>query len=323
MQRPRLDRILCGGLLLALAATAPGRARADGPGAAYDPPVGSRWAITSAGHEERVLAGKTVLSDTTRKEEFTIVGKKPEGWRVDFVLRSYEASGESKTGAAGVALFGAVRDVVIHAALDPAGKPQRIENLAEVQAAFDRGFDRMLEVIGDAQVRAKTRAMLQGYLASVTQDPESAAQAFLDDLALFAVAQNTGLKPGEERRTTEQSPSPFGGDPLKLTSVLRLAEADPAGDKLRYVQTDIFDPVEMKAMTLAIIQRLGLAEGDSAAEFEKLMKEVSLSMEGGATFEVEHGMTRRVAQDSRFALTARGVTVTKHEHIAVTVTPMP
>lgn len=317
----RFAPTFCSGMLLAMATMAGGKAFADGVGLAYDPAVGSAWIITSEERDEKTIAGKTTAHGNIRKEEFSVIEKTADGFRVDFVLRSYETSGDDVEGPAGMALYGPVKDKIIHATLDASGKPVRIENLVEIRDAFKQGLDRMLEVVANPESREKLRTTLVASLLDMVQDPRQAAEALLDHFSLFALAQNTGLSLGEERRTAEQSPNPFGGDPVKVTSVLHLAEADPAGEKLRYVQTDVYDPAEMKAMALAIERRLGLTQGSSGADLEKVMKELSLSMDGGAEFRVERGMTRLVNEDLNISLSAQGQTLTKHDHTTTTLAP--
>src|SRR5579872_3690354 len=67
---------------------------AEAKQAPYDPPVGSRWKIVSAGHEEKTQDGKQVgTSTTSRTEELTIVEKTADGFRISTVLRGYEIHG--------------------------------------------------------------------------------------------------------------------------------------------------------------------------------------------------------------------------------------
>jgi hypothetical protein len=299
-----------------------GCARADGIGPPYDPPAGSRWSIQSEEHNGKSLAGKTSATGSTRKEDFIIVEKTAAGFRADTVTRAYEATGNQKESVAGSALFGALRDVVIHVELDKSGKPLRIANLEEVRAAIRKGLDAALEVIDDAKIKAKMHELLGAYLESATQTPETAAENFLDNLSLLATAQNTGLKLGEERRSIIDAPNPFGGESLQTPSVLRVTNADAAGDAITITETDFMDPAKMKKLALDMLKQLGMTEGKSGADAETLMREATLLTDYHTEFKVQKGMTRTVAAEANFTLSAQGLTLIKRDRTVVTVTPM-
>ncbi len=102
-------RVLLAGLLSAVV-FANCAARADGAAAPYDPPVGSRWTITSEGREEKTQDGTATATITfTRKEELKFVEKVATGYRISAVLRSYDWQGDRMAGAAECVVGSAAR----------------------------------------------------------------------------------------------------------------------------------------------------------------------------------------------------------------------
>ena len=77
----------------------------------------------------------------------------------------------------------------------------------------------------------------------------------------------------------------------------------------------------MKELTVALMKKI--IGATPPQEAEKVMKDMSIAMEGSAAFIVENGMTRSVTEDSGETLKALGHAMSKHEHNQVTVTPMP
>lgn len=297
-------------------------AAAEAKQAPYDPPVGSRWNIVSEGKEEKIQDGKSVETTTfTRKEELTIVEKTATGFRVSTVLRGADfQGGKAETGAN--ALLAALRDVVIRAVVDQSGKPVRIENLEEVTAAHKKGFEQMLATFSDKpEVAAKMRQLLEPLLTQVSQNPDEAAQWYLDTLKQLSLAQNTGLAVGEERRSSEATTSPFGGAPIKTNISLRLVEADAAAGTAKLVRTQAYDPVALKEFMTALAKKL--VTGASLDQLEKVMNEMSLSMDERTEFSLEHGMARSVSEESSMGVKAMSHAMSKHEHNQITLTAMP
>ena len=77
----------------------------------------------------------------------------------------------------------------------------------------------------------------------------------------------------------------------------------------------------MKALTIALLKKM--TGGVPPQEAEKVMKEMSLSMEDSTEFIVENGMTRSVTGDSRETVKAMGHSISKHEHDQVTIAGIP
>ena len=289
----------------------------------YDPPVGSRWTIVSEGREEKTQDGKSSATMTSsRTEELTIVEKTPAGYRISTVLRGFDMHGEPSQTVAANALLGALRDVVVKAIVDQGGKPLRIDNLDEVAAATRQGFERMLDGFKDKpQVADKIRELLEPMLARTEQDPDEAARWYLETVSKLSIAQNASLGIGEERRDSKPSPNPFGGEPIKTNTVLRLVEADAVTGKAKLVLTQAYDPAALKEFTATLAKKI--VSGASLDEMQKVMDQMSLSIDDRTEFVVEHGMTRSVSEDSLTTVKALGHAISKHERNQITVAPKP
>jgi len=288
---------------------------------AYNPPVPSRWTIVAERHEEKTQDGKIVATaNSSRKEELTIVEKTATEYRISFVLRSFDTDGDTNESIAEKALLGGLRDVTVRAVLDEGGKPLRLENLEEVVAAHKQAIDRVIAAFSGKPAAAAKIRELFGMISATPSNPGETAAWYLETVTLLSSAQNTGLQVGEERRDSKATPNPFGGDPIKADVVSRLVEADPASGKAKLTRTVIYDPAVMKELTVALMKKL---LGAMPADAEKVIKDLSIAMEGSAEFIVEAGMTRSVTEDSGEAVKALGHAMSKHERNQVTVTPMP
>jgi hypothetical protein len=288
---------------------------------AYNPPVPSRWTIVAERHEEKTQDGKIVATATSRrKEDLTIVEKTATGYRISFVLRSFDTDGDTNESIAEKALLGGLRDVTVRAVLDEGGKPLRLENLEEVVAAHKQAIDRVIAAFSDKPAAAAKIRELFGMISVTPNNPDETAAWYLETVTLLSAAQNTGLRVGEERREAKAAPNPLGGDPIKTDVVSRLVEADPATGRAKLIRTVIYDPVLMKELTVTLMKKI---IGAAPPEAEKVMKDMSIAMEGSAEFTVEGGMTRSITEDSAETIKALGHAMSKHERNQVTITPMP
>lgn len=295
---------------------------AEGAALPYSPPVGSRWTIVTQGSEEKIQDGKSVATITsTRKEELAVVEKTATGYRISSVLRDYEMHGDNSDAVVANALLGALRDVVVRAEVDQRGKPVRIDNLDEVVQAHRQALDKIVAAFSEKpQVAEKIRELLTPVMESVAKNPNEAAQWYLETVAQLSGAQDTGLGVGEERHTAKTVASPFGGE-IKTNVSLRLEKADTASGRATLVQIQTYDPEALKEFIAVVAKKV--AGGATAAELEKVTKEMSLSMDDRTEFSVEQGMTRSVSEDSSMTAKALGHAMSKHEHNQITVTAMP
>src|SRR5689334_2251030 len=109
-----MNRILAFALTAALLGPAFGQTFVERP---YDPPVGSRWQIISRADSEQERGGETREQHVRSIAELTIEQKLPDGFRI-----TGNAPGSDVADAA----FQVLKDVVIHARTDRAGKPVAI-----------------------------------------------------------------------------------------------------------------------------------------------------------------------------------------------------
>lgn len=287
--------------------------------ALYDPPVGSRWAIHAQAREDDERAGAIRTTVITRDAEFSVGEKTAQGFRISYVLRDFDVQGDTAQARLASVALRAMRGVVIQATIDASGKPVRVENFAETQAAFAEAMDGALATLSvTPDVAAKLRSLIE---AMAPRDADKAAEWYVDDLPLLAVAQNTHLSLGEVRDDSELSPNPFGGAPLKTNTTLRVIDVDNDSGARRLVRTRAFDEAAMRSFILDTLARLGQA-GD-ADKMQKALGQMSLSNDGQTEFSVEGGMTRAVNEDTLITIKAMGQTATKHQQTTIAVTPAP
>ena len=79
----------------------------------------------------------------------------------------------------------------------------------------------------------------------------------------MALAQNTGLHPGQTRPDANDVSNPFTGAPVKSNTFLRIDSADPATGNVRYVRTGTLDPSAVKEFLSKMAERLGGNKNDS------------------------------------------------------------
>lgn len=280
----------------------------------FDPPVGSRWIIQRdlVNEERRNENGQHSMETSTMKitSELVIEAKTATGYRIAYrrLTSSYDGTGDNVASAR--LSLSALENVVIRASTDQGGKPLRVENLDDVNKALRTMIDRLTSGGGiDPQVATQVRTLLSG-LTQFT--PEQAAEANLDEVPALAVAQNTGLRPGETRRETLRPPNAVGPAMVKLTA-LSIASADAASGDVRYAMTESYDPASMREVLLAAAGALGRDPED--------MKKMEITLDGRTDFEVSGGMTRALHRQSTMKSNLMGNTLVITDRKDVTVTP--
>ena len=300
-----------------ITATAIAPASADPVQSLYDPPVGSRWAIHSQWREDDTRVGKTTTVTVTYTAELKIQEKTPHGFRITYVMRDLDVQGDAPKSALSKILLQPHIGVVNQVTVDRNGKPVRVENFPEVQAAYQQGIaDVVASFAAHAQPAAATK-MREILDASMPPDPEKAAEG-IDDLPLLSLGQNTHLSLDEVRNGSEVASSPFSGEPINTTTTLRLTRIDAASDKQILVRTETYDPVALKRYALEAVKKLSPAAG---AKLDEIASQTSTTRVDRTEFTVEHGMTRAVSDDSMLEIKEAGLTLTKHQHKEITVTP--
>ena len=308
-------------LAVALSPTlSPTLAHADGP--VYGPPVGSRWIVEteSRGEETRPEGSTTSLVRT--RAELTVEAKTPDGFRLSWVQRSATVEGSARSVPLRRAFAGALQDVVIRVSTDPAGKPLRIDNLDEARAVMRRAAENLAPQFAE---RPAASALFGQLISELTEvDADKAASVYVDALTSLAVAQNAGMKPGEFRWMSKPAQNPLGGDALMSNERFELAKADAAG-RLTFVDVTSIDPVAMNDFMQSFAKSLLAASGDSVTpeRIDALVKSMVFAFDKHGEFEVQNGMTRRVAEKSTTVFRGMEQNLTQTEARTIAVTPAP
>jgi hypothetical protein len=115
--------------------------------------------------------------------------------------------------------------------------------------------------------------------------------------------------------------SPFGGV-MRSSLETRLESFDAAAGKARYIRKRVFGPEAMKAVTLAIVDKMTAPNTAVTPEVRKMMQEIKFSIESEAVISVEGGITRSIDDRSVTTLNLMGQTMRKTEKKTFTVTRM-
>jgi hypothetical protein len=152
---------------------------------------------------------------------------------------------------------------------------------------------------------------------------ENAASVYVDALGVLAVAQNTGMKAGDFKQVTKPAENPLGGDALKSTERFELVDADAA--RLKFVSVTSVDAADMNEFMQSFARGLLAASGDSVTpeRVRQLVNSMVFSFDKRAEFEVEGGMTRKVAENSRTVFRGLEQNLIQSEMRTITVTPAP
>ena len=309
--------ILVGTLLLATGARA-----AEWVETPFDPPIGSRWIIQTNETTEDNRDGRVQTSVTTETSELTIDQKIPDGFRVSYVKRDASYKGDDvRRAAISNAMTEELKSVVIHATTAPNGMPLLIENLDEVLSAARGAIDRVTaaDPPGKPGAAAVLRQMMTRMLIV---DEQQAPKFYLTSLETMALAQNTGLHPGQTRPDANDVSNPFTGAPVKSNTFLRIDSADPATGNVRYVRTGTLDPSAVKEFLSKMAERLGGNKNDSQL-FNHLFEQFNMNIDRRMEINVEQGMTRVVRNNVMVVGRAMGRNIVRHTHTLMTITQAP
>lgn len=286
----------------------------------YNPPVGSKWSIVSDSFSEETLAkGEKRTRKLGMISELTIEERLADGFRVSYVNRDLQVTGNAPGIEIAAAAFGAMKDIVVRGRTDASGKPLAIDNLPEVKTSMRVVVDRMSVAFQkNPKVAALIKQIMEGLLMV---DGPLAATTYMEDLPGLAVGQSNGLKPGMVKRENEQVQSPVGNLPIKSVLTTRLESWDDATGKARFVRRSEMDPESLKQATLALVRQFSTAASDKVTpEVLALMKDITFAIDNVTTIDVQDGMT--VAIDDRSTTSAKlmGHSVSKVEKKTVKVT---
>jgi hypothetical protein len=305
--------------LLVVATLGAARAHAGEP--VYDPPAGSRWIIESEIRDEETRPEGSTTSLVRTRTELTVEEKTPDGFRISWVQRGATVEGNARGVSLRRAYAGVLENVVIRASTDSAGKPLRIDNLDEARAAMRHSADGLATQFAD---RPAPRALFDQLMSELTEvDSAGAASAYVGALAVLAVAQNTGMKPGEFRWTSKPAENPLGGDALNSNERFERVDADSS--HLTFVKVTSIDAASMSDFMHSFARGLLAASGDSVTpqRVDLLVKSMVFSFDKRAEFEVEDGMTRKVSEKSTtvFRGMEQNLIQTEERTIAMTRAP--
>jgi hypothetical protein len=287
----------------------------------YNPQVGSRWTVETETRSEEVRPDGTATSLIRTRGELTIEQKTAEGFRISYVQRDATVEGNARSVPLSRAYTKVLENVVIHASTDPAGKPLHIDNLDEAKAAMRDAASGLVEQFDR---RPATRALFDQLMSQLVEvGAENAASVYVDALGVLAVAQNTGMKAGEFRQVTKPAENPLGGDALKSTERFELVDADAA--RLKFVNVTSVDAADMNEFMQSFARGLLAASGDSVTpeRVRQLVNSMVFSFDKRAEFEVEGGMTRKVAENSRTVFRGLEQNLIQTDMRTITVTPAP
>jgi hypothetical protein len=172
--------------------------------------------------------------------------------------------------------------------------------------------------------RPASRALFDQLMSELVEvDAGSAASVYIDALGVLAVAQNTGMKPGEFRQVTKPAENPLGGDALKSTERFELVAADAA--RLKFVNVTSVDAAAMDEFMQSFARSLLAASGDSVTpdRVRQLVSSMVFSFDKRAEFEVEGGMTRKIAETSRTVFRGMEQNLIQTDMRTIVVTPAP
>jgi hypothetical protein len=289
----------------------------------YHPPIGSHWIIDTetASNSQRPEGLQT--SDIKTHAELTVDEKTADGFRISYVSRGASFEGNAPMLPLMQSAMKALENVTIHATTDLSGKPIRVDNLDEAKTAMHAMVGTMMTPFKDKPQVAAVMKQMMNQLIEV--DATQAASAYLEEMPVLARAQNTGMKPGEIKRSSDSAANPLGGGALKSNTTFELTQADAATGKRVFVRTTTYDDASLKEMTQTVSRKLLAASGDptKAEQIDKLVKSMVLSLDERATYEVEDGMTRKISEKSVTKASAMGHALSKTETRTVTVTRAP
>jgi hypothetical protein len=280
----------------------------------FNPAPGSRWQIVSElersettvedGNRVVVNLKKTVTSELVFHEK-TADG----GYRITFTRVGTKASGDTNAVELIRIDDGIMKGLAIRAVTDANGKPLRVENLADIrrkrQEIID-GFAKTVPADRDAFLRV---------VEGLTNVDEVGATAHLSDLELLSMAQNTGLRVGEKRRTTADVPSGIDGPPLTRARELSILRTDAATGNATMLLTESYTQASMREFLATIAARSGDVRPSD-------MRRMKMSFRNRYEIGVVDGMSRTLTEDSLTVSTLLGNSMAIKDKRKVTVSPL-
>lgn len=291
--------------------------------APYNPPVGSRWIVTSQSVSDEERPDGARQNKTLSRFELTIEEKTATGYRISYVNRALDVEGNAPGLKVVAPAFEAMKGIVVHASTDAGGKPVSVDNLDEVRATMRTVIARIVDQFNDKpQVGQVMRQMMENMFLA---DGVSATTAYLENMPQLAMGQNTGLKPGDARETVEQTKAPVGSGTIKTNLTTRMVSWSDEDHKVRYAQVRAMDPEGLRDFLQSFIAQLGNAASPEfrSPQMQELLKKTDFAIDSTTLIDVENGMTRAIDETSTTRVSLMGQSMTKRENRRITVTPAP
>jgi hypothetical protein len=284
----------------------------------YNPPVGSRWIVErDLTKEEEDSNGRVVKSTFKITSELKIEGKTATGFRFMYARRkaSYDCDDAERQAQMRIVLP-SLMNIEYHGEMDASGKPLRIDNIDQIKAALGTMIDKLVNTSpGNATLIRQTLAPM------LDLDAASAAALYMDQLPNLALAQSTGLKPGETRRDSYTEQTSFGA-PLVIDRALSIKAFDAEKGTVEYEMSSAYDEAAIKAFLGVVLARIGRAGAD-VTEPESNTRQTSFKMDEKVEFDVSGGMTRQTDSRSTLTVDLAGAHRVTTDHKVTTVSPAP
>ena len=306
--------LLVCGLGIALATPA----AADWAPAPFAPKVGSRFLVTV--EDKTTDALRSTTRTITYKFDLNYVAREGDGYRITYMLRDAAVSGNAPSAVLARGAVEALRGVIVRAVTDAAGRPVRVENEDAVRNSMRGLTERFLTPYrGNPQL---TQLLKQVFEEFFTATGREATEVFLSPLPLLASAQNTTLKPGEERRSKSELPNPFGGT-LASIQVVKLGP-DPKPADYAVVETEALDDASAKTAISALAERLPpAAAAASGADIRAKPPQVTLSVTRTRTVDVKDGVALAARTVEAMRGSAGDQKTDRTRNVTVAVIPIP
>lgn len=282
----------------------------------FDPPVGSKWAVAREVNVQKNTGGTMVGHTLKQTALLTIEDKTADGFIISYARAGSSYAGDPGGAAAQRIAYAAAQGVVMRVATDAGGKPLRILNFAEVKAAYKAALAALPMSTAAPEKAAVVHRIADRFAAL---DDKQSAELCLDDLPLLALGQNTGLQPGDSRKTTLPVANPLVGGITKLLT-LSVAKDDPATGKVRYLMTETFDPDSLKTLIGETAKELAVTNA-RFSEIDRVAKNGTVVAVARAQLDVEGGMTREMRRQQVISFRAAGSLSVTTEDELVTVSP--
>ena len=299
----------------------------------FDPPAGSRWVVKTSETSDDNSDGHVEASVITTVSELTVEQKTADGFRVSYALRDAAYQGDPQRASIIDPVTHAMQNLVIEATLAPNGKPLRVENFDALLAKVHSRIDAIGATSGDTPQAGLLREVATRMLVA---DAAHAPYVYLAALEALSVGQDTGLHPGETRKSDDDIVNPFNGTLIKSSTTLAIEAADPANGNVRYVRTRSFDPDAIKTLLGKLAEHAaatadgpggpaggGGAANDHQKNVDAFLSKAAMTLDSRTEIDVEGGMTRSLREEAKAHAAIPGHVIDKQVHKLTTVTQEP